>query len=1004
MLILPGLARRFLSLVGPWLLFWGCLPLCFAEALPAPPERGFPLIRNVIPQTPAAEIQNFDIATDPRGFLYVANLGGVLIYEGARWQVIPIGRAKTAISVAVDADGRVAVGGIDELGYLARGQDGLSFNSLLELLPPENRDLGQITKVLPTAEGFVFLCERSLMMWDGAGIDIIATFPESRPLTALFAVEDELLVWTREGLAHVVGKNQKRLEDIPGGEVFRDRRIDLILPGNEAWLVSVRQEGLFLFADGRATPFAPAASRWTTAHRLFSGALLPDGRWALGSILGGALLLQRDGELDLLIDTAAGLSDDFVTGIAVDHEGGLWLALNSDLARIEIQSPLSVIDRRSGLAGSVYHVARHREALWVATAAGLFTSAADLEQEATADHDRTTRMRLVPGLPPSTWSLLSMGEELLIGTADGLHVLDSVGPPRTIEDLSNGTVYVLAASTSDPELVWAGLDDGLAALRRTTDGWRADGQIVELSAVRSIVEREGVVWCASELDGIVGVELPLRHDGASPYLRRIPTTELANLFRAADRLLAVVDQRILRLDETKAELVEDPSLANLPIPATVFSQLAEDAAGRLWLNSRPPSVVERRQDGTWAEKATALVEIPARSIEVMVPEANGVVWLAAENGLYAHSGDPGEAKDDLPAPLLAATNGGRALFRAFPDDGAPALDLPADVRHLRISMAPLSFRSGLRYQTRLEPIDNTWSSPTAEPFAELTRLPSGRYIFHARTLSPSGAVGPASSWSFVVEAPWYRAPWALMLWSALALCGLFAYGQLRSRAAQRRATLLAARVDQQTVALRRTVAELSRAQAELQAANGRLRELSLQDELTSVANRRRLQAALDVEWNRAFRQGRPVAFILLDLDHFKLLNDTRGHSVGDQCLQKVAAYLDQAVRRRGDLLVRYGGEEFAVLMPDTDLAGALRLAEILRQGLEELAIPHDAAPTGHITASLGVAAVVPQAGQEAGSLIETADLALYRAKTAGRNQVCGTDAQAALVELSTPMS
>jgi two-component system chemotaxis family response regulator WspR len=204
---------------------------------------------------------------------------------------------------------------------------------------------------------------------------------------------------------------------------------------------------------------------------------------------------------------------------------------------------------------------------------------------------------------------------------------------------------------------------------------------------------------------------------------------------------------------------------------------------------------------------------------------------------------------------------------------------------------------------------------------------------------------------------------------------------LRLRAAQ-----LEARVAEQTVELRDTVDELRRAQTDLQDANARLEELSLRDELTGIANRRRLQQVLDAEWSRARRHQMPIACCLLDLDHFKLLNDTRGHLEGDHCLRAVATFLSSAVRRSGDLVARYGGEEFAVLLPNTDLAGAMTLAEQLRQGLEDLDLPHDAVAGGRITTSIGVAAFIPGEEQRSEALLDAADHALYRAKSAGRNR------------------
>jgi len=941
------------------------------HAWPAGVERGFPLIRAVVPENDEAGIQNFGLAIDRRGVLYTANLGGVAIYDGAWWQVVSVGDNSTAFSVAIDASGRVAAGGIEDLGLLeAAPGGGFEFVSLLEHLPENERDLGQVAPTLAAPWGFVFFAEGRLLSWDGAQLDELATLPEEPVYPLIFKVRDEIYAASVAGIERLTAEG---LVPFPGGELFRGRRIDQLLPAEGGLLVSVREEGLFLLRGGEAAPFAPEASRWAAEHRVFSGTSLPDGRWVLGSILGGVLLLRTDGEIDRVIDSSVGLGDDLVYGLEIDHEGALWLALNTDLARIGIASPLAIIDRRSGLEGSVYNAVRHQGALWAATAEGLFKAEED------------GAMEFIEGIKPSAWSLLSLGEDLLVGTAAGVYRLRGEAPPELLPWELRQTAYALAASPSDPERFWVGTERGLLALRREGEVFRRLWAVELGSPVRSIVEGEGTLWCGTEYTGLYALDLPV-DGGYEPEPRRIGEEDWVDVFRLDDRIMAVVDDGLRWLDETAGELVEDSAFAEVD-PSDTFNRVAQDARGNLWLDTSPPTVFLARGEG-WSSEPLPLLEVTARSIEAIVPDGE-VVWLAGDNGLTGYAGDLQEAGSTLSAPLLSrvTTGGGEVLFSGLSGAIPKGVELASDLRRLRIAFAPLSFRPGLTWETRLDPLDGGWNEPIDRPFTELTRLPPGDYTFRVRTRGAGAQLGPETAWSFRVRPPWYLTPWALVAVLALALGGVRGYVFLRGRALSQRAVELEARVDEQTVALRQTVEKLQRTQAELEEANLQLKGLSLQDELTGVANRRQLQKSLMREWSLARRHARPIAFILLDLDHFKLLNDTRGHSEGDDCLRAVARHLDRAVKRRGDLLVRYGGEEFAVLLPETDLEGALRVAEELREGLEELALPHEAAPLGRVTASLGVAATIPVPGESMENLIEAADLALYRAKTEGRNRV-----------------
>lgn len=186
--------------------------------------------------------------------------------------------------------------------------------------------------------------------------------------------------------------------------------------------------------------------------------------------------------------------------------------------------------------------------------------------------------------------------------------------------------------------------------------------------------------------------------------------------------------------------------------------------------------------------------------------------------------------------------------------------------------------------------------------------------------------------------------------------------------------------------LEKLVEERTRALAET---NARLEAMSNTDSLTGIANRRNFDSTLAQEWNRALRAGRPLALIMLDVDHFKHYNDHYGHVAGDDCLKALAQTLVKAERRAGRLVARYGGEEFVALMPETTQDEALAAAGRIQEHVWELALPHAETEPGIVTVSLGAVSMVPTMERTPDFLLRQADAALYRAKSQGRNQVRG---------------
>ncbi|WP_092413677.1 GGDEF domain-containing protein [Collimonas sp. OK307] len=184
-------------------------------------------------------------------------------------------------------------------------------------------------------------------------------------------------------------------------------------------------------------------------------------------------------------------------------------------------------------------------------------------------------------------------------------------------------------------------------------------------------------------------------------------------------------------------------------------------------------------------------------------------------------------------------------------------------------------------------------------------------------------------------------------------------------------------------------AELVRARDALETLNQTLERLALQDGLTGLANRRHFDIALDKEFSRAIREASSLALVMIDVDCFKQYNDIYGHAAGDECLRKISEVVKTNQNRPGDVAARYGGEELGVLLPGTDVRGAMAIAEKIRLEIHNLGIEHTGNSAGVVTVSAGVDAVIPvQDHDKPLELIQAADKALYTAKSSGRDRVC----------------
>ncbi|MCA1032074.1 diguanylate cyclase [Bacillus timonensis] len=194
--------------------------------------------------------------------------------------------------------------------------------------------------------------------------------------------------------------------------------------------------------------------------------------------------------------------------------------------------------------------------------------------------------------------------------------------------------------------------------------------------------------------------------------------------------------------------------------------------------------------------------------------------------------------------------------------------------------------------------------------------------------------------------------------------------------------------DEEIICSSRNITVRKQLEEKLSKMNQQLNKLSNIDGLTGIANRRHFDHMYDLEWKDALTQQKPLSLLMIDIDHFKIYNDTYGHQSGDECIHTVAKISEAVLKGPRDFAARYGGEEFAVILPHTNEAEAQQIADEIRQRIYELAIPHqNSKVVPVVTISVGVSTLIPNFDINPAELIKQADLALYHAKSSGRHQV-----------------
>lgn len=903
---------------------------------------------------------------DKQGFLWVSTEGGVFRYDGRRFRAfgqedgLP---TSSGVAFAETPDGDLLAGG--EIGLF-------------------RLDEGRFTRVA--------LPGNRTVIWTG-GLKTDG--------------EGHIYVGTNDGLLELT-------ENFPGKE-FSSREIPMppSVQGKAVRGIFAEDHGLWYGCGDRLCELSDGKIR---VYGVESG--LPSGAWrAIGRDMHGNLWV-RSGSVGIA-ELASGSNvfklqslpsmDNNVSGIpAIDSDGFVLLPSSQGLV-VRRANDWWRIGREAGLKGVVYAVLQDREgSVWIGLAGrGLVRWAGYKVWEAyTADSGLASDLayQILPRPDGTVWVGTESG--LMRGTRHGdgysWQRVNQVGmvPVHSVQAAADGTLWLgtemkgvahlnpatgsitwidraqgldasapFALLIDHQHRIWAGTENGLYVANEPFNRFHLVEQLPRTHLWAIVETPNGEIWAG----GAAGV-FRLSGNTWQRFTRKdgLSQDEVLSLCAAANGEVWIgyrFGGEIDKISEAKGKSTITHVLSPGPSGAHVVYFLGFDAGNRLWAGTDDGvSVLDK---GRWSHMHTSdgLVWDDC-DVNGFAAQPDGTVWVGTSGGLARYT----PLLHPLPAYPFAVVFTGLTLGKkeVQPTDH-PSVEFGSN--ELTAQYADLNFTYGnsLAFRYCLAPLFTEWRT-TGQRDLDFPGLPPGSYQLEVQVRDPWGNWSASSAvFNFEILAPWYRTWWFLSLCALSVFVLMVSVIRLREMVLRSRERELTSIVEERTI--------------ELQMANQELKRLSSTDGLTGLANRRTFDEFLSREWARLRRSNEPLSVLMLDVDHFKILNDTEGHQQGDSCLVQMGEVMRRMAKRETDLVARYGGEEFAMVLPGTNADDAMQIAEKVRLAILELRLSSPRSPVlPFLTVSIGVGTEEHGGAGSVEEFLAAVDRALYAAKRGGRNR------------------
>lgn len=832
---------------------------------------GSPFVQNYHKAQYKAGNQNWGIAQGKDGLIYTANNEGLLIYDGATWDLHYLSNKKHLRSVAIAPNGDIYVGGKEEFGFFHKKNGKLIYNRLSDQVKPQLLENDEIWKIIILNDAVIFQAFSKIYIYKNDTIEI--KYGEGEPF--LFAHQVNNTLWIEKipsGLQKLTLNTIQSLAN-PISNVMT------ILPFKDnSYLLGTAKEGLYIMnSKGDLTPWHinPQLSTILKEAQINNGLRITANIYAFGTIKNGVFIVDDSGRLLQHIHKRNGLQNNTVLSMTLDQQGNIWAGLDNGIDRIEINAPFYFYKDIFGEIGTVYAIKIFKGNIYVGTNQGLYSAPWQ------AQTNNNFNLKFIPGTQGQVWTLEILNDLLICGHNDGTFVVQG-NSVKKISEWTGGW----ANKQHSSEIFVQGNYTGLASFLFQNQSWSLNHKFsLPKEAVLDILIKEKNQYWVVFNKGLSIIEFSadfrniqilktFRFDNDFPNIQRLRPVNIEG------NTIFITDKGIFLYDNVLSKFNEYTEL-NKSLGSFSRSNYVKTVGNNKYIFAREGNFAQ-----VYFNKSKVLVDSSSfnslgnsvmKNYENVEPYQNNL-FFGLDNGIAVFNPN-NYKKNPITKPLIKGYRFINTSADSLYHLGA-ATQIPNKKNNIRIHfISPWYVSTALKYQYILEGYNNEWSSLSETPYVDFTNLAWGSYTFKVRAMSDSGEFSEITSVSFKILAPWYFSWKALLVYIVLASMGYYiARKMVVAKIARDKQRMRLEFQQQQEDLLRREAEENEK---KLMA----LKNEQLSQEL-ELKNRELANAATNIIYKNE----------LLDNLHQELLDlkDKNGKALSNEQLQKINKLINNA--------------------------------------------------------------------------------------------------------------